>query len=86
VAGKLGEDDEPSWVMGTISETVQYRMEHFRHKQIKLDQLTKRGWGDTTNYCRERDMKSGMNELKVPANIQTQSVDDAVSSAQTTFC
>ena len=28
--GKLSENDEPGWVMGTISKTVQQRMERFR--------------------------------------------------------
>jgi hypothetical protein len=28
--GKLSEDDEPGWVMGTISQTVQHHMESFR--------------------------------------------------------
>jgi hypothetical protein len=27
--GKLSEDDTPSWAMGTISNTVQHRMESF---------------------------------------------------------
>jgi len=27
--GKLSEDDKPGWVMGTISTTVQHRMESF---------------------------------------------------------
>jgi hypothetical protein len=30
--GKLSEDDEPSWVIGTISKTVQHSMESFRQK------------------------------------------------------
>jgi len=30
--GKISEDDEPGWVMGTISKTVQHRMERFRQK------------------------------------------------------
>jgi len=47
---KLSEDDEPGWVMGTISKTVQHRMERFRQKQIKFDKLTQPGWGDTANY------------------------------------
>jgi len=38
--GKLSEDDEPGWVMRTISKTVQQRMESFRQKQIKFDELT----------------------------------------------
>jgi len=32
--GKLSEDDEPSWVIGTITKTVQQHMERFRQKQI----------------------------------------------------
>jgi hypothetical protein len=38
--GSLNKDDEPSWVMGTITKTVQQRMERFRQKQMKLDKLT----------------------------------------------
>jgi len=41
--GKLSEDDKPSSVMGTISKTVQHRMERFWQKQMKLDQLTQPG-------------------------------------------
>jgi hypothetical protein len=32
--GKLSEDDEPGWVMGTITKTVQQRMERFWQKKI----------------------------------------------------
>jgi len=46
---KLSKDDEPGWVMGTISKTVQYRMERFRQKQMKLDELTQPGWGDAAD-------------------------------------
>jgi len=52
---KLSKDDEPGWVMGTISKPVQHRMEHVRHMQIKLDELTQPGWGDTAVYFSERD-------------------------------
>jgi hypothetical protein len=38
--GKLSEDYEPGWVMGTISKTVQQRMESFRQKQMKHNELT----------------------------------------------
>jgi len=51
--GKLSEDDEPGWVMGTISKTVQQRMESFRQKQMKLDELTQPGWEDAADYFRE---------------------------------
>jgi hypothetical protein len=36
--GKLSEDDEPGWVMGTISKSVLQRMESIRQKQMKLEQ------------------------------------------------
>jgi hypothetical protein len=44
--GKLSENDEPGWVMGTITNTVQQRMERLWQKQMKVDQLTQPGWED----------------------------------------
>jgi hypothetical protein len=41
--GKLSEDDEHGWVMGSISKTVQHRLESFRLKQMRLDELTQPG-------------------------------------------
>jgi len=38
--GKLSDDDKPGWVMGTITNTVQQRMESFQQKQMKIDELT----------------------------------------------
>jgi len=35
--GKLSEDDEPGWVMGTITKMVHQRMERFRQKQMKFN-------------------------------------------------
>jgi len=35
--GKRSEDDEHSWVMGTISKTVQHHMKSFGQKQMKKD-------------------------------------------------
>jgi hypothetical protein len=70
--GKLRDDDEPGCVMGTITETVQHRMECFRQKQMRHDEFTQPGWGDTANYCRERDMRYGTAELKVPAVVKPQ--------------
>ena len=37
--GKLS-DDEPGWVMGTISKNVQHCMESFWQKQMRRDELT----------------------------------------------
>ena len=48
--GKLREDDEPGWVMGTISKMVHYRIERFQQKQITHDELTQLGWGDVADY------------------------------------
>ena len=53
--GKLSKDDKPGWAMGTISKMVQQRMERFRQKQKKLDELTEPGWGDTADYFHEGD-------------------------------
>jgi len=67
---KLSEDDEPGWVMGTITKTVQQRMERFRQKQMKCDKLTQPGWEDAADYLRERNKKYGTSELRVPAGVQ----------------
>jgi len=83
--GKLSEDDEPGWVMGTITQTVQLRMERFRQMQKKLDELTQPGWEDAANDFRERDKKYGTSELKVPAVVQPQMNDQAPPPPPTTF-
>jgi len=57
--GNLSEDDEPGWVMGTITKTVQQRMERFWQKQMKIDELTQPGWEDAADYFREREKKYG---------------------------
>jgi len=83
--GKLSDDDEPGWVMGTISKTVQRRMERFWQKEMKLDKLTQPGWGDAADYCHERDKKYGTSELKVPAVIKSQPNHVAAAPPPTTF-
>ena len=55
--GKLSDDDEPGWVMGTICKTVLHRMESIWQKQVRLDELTQLGWGDTANIFGDGDMK-----------------------------
>ena len=85
VAGKVSEDDESGWAMGTIPETVHQRLERFRQKQMKLDQLKQPGGGDAADYIHERDKKSGTTELNVPAVVQPKTADDAASSVPTTF-
>jgi len=83
--GKLSEDDEPGWVMGTITKTVQQRMERFWQKQMKLNKLTQAGWEDAAAYFRERDRKYGTFELRGPAVVQPQTKDDAPAPSLTTF-
>jgi hypothetical protein len=70
--GKLSEDDEPGWVLGTISKTVQYRTESFHPKHMRLEELMHHGWGYGAKYIRERDMKYGTTELKVLVVVQPQ--------------
>jgi len=67
---KRSEHDEPGWVMGTFSKTVQHRMVSFRQKQTRLDKLVQPGWWDSAEYICERDMKYGTTELKVPAVVK----------------
>jgi len=81
---KLSDDDEPGWVMDTISKTVQQRMESFRHKQMSLDELTQPRWGDAANYFRERDMKYRTAKLKVLAVVTPQIDMTAASASPTT--
>jgi len=55
--GNLSNNDEPGWVMGTISKTLQHQMKLFRQKQMNLDQLMQPGSRDTADYFCERDKK-----------------------------
>jgi len=41
--GKLSDNDERGWGMGTITKPVQYHMERFRQMQMRLDELTQLG-------------------------------------------
>jgi len=66
--------------MGTIYKMVQYPMERFRQKQMKLDELMPPGGRDSADYFRERDTKYRTTELNVPAGVQSQTVVDATSS------
>jgi len=83
--GKQSEDDEPGWVMGTLSNTVQHSMESIWQKLMRLDQLTQPWWGDAANYFHEGDVKYGMTELKVPAVRNTQTDSTAATPSPTTF-
>jgi hypothetical protein len=83
--GNLSEDDEPSWVMGTMTKMVQQHMERFRQKQMKLDEVTQPGWEDAANYLRERDKKYGTTELRVLAVVQPQTNDDPPPLLPATF-
>jgi len=83
--GKLREDDEPGWVMGTISKTVQHRMEIFQQQHMRLEELTQPGWGQAADYFSERDMKYGTTELKVPAVVRPQTDTTAATPSPTTF-
>jgi hypothetical protein len=81
----LSEDDEPGWVMGTITKTVQQGKGRFRRKEMKLDELTQPGWEDAADYFREGDKKYGTTKLRVPAVVQPQTMDDAPAPPPATF-
>lgn len=80
----MSEDDEHDWVMGTISNTLQLRMESFRQKQINLEELMQPGWGDAAEYVCERDMKYRIAQLNVPAVVKSLMVTIAAIPAPTT--
>jgi len=82
---KLSEDDEPGWVIGTISKTVQHCMESFWQKQMRLDEPNQAGWGDVADYFCERDMKNRPTELEVPAVVKPQTDTTAATSSPTSF-
>jgi len=83
--GKLSVDDQPSGMMAMISRTVQHRMERIWPKQMNLDELTQRGWGDMADHCHRRDMKYRTTELTVPAVVKSQPDQVAAAPPPTTF-
>jgi hypothetical protein len=56
--------------MATIHKMVQQCKERFRHKQMKLNELTQPGWEDAADYFRQGDKKYGTSEFRVPAHVQ----------------
>jgi len=85
VLSKLSDDDDPGWVMGTMSESVQHHVESFRQKQMRLDQSIQPGWGDAANYLRETDMKYETTEMKVLVVVKPQIDMTAATPPPTTF-
>jgi len=83
--GKLSEDHEPGWVVGTISKTVQRRMAKCCQKQMKLAELAQPGWRDAADCYHERDKMYGMTELTVPAVVKSQTDQVAAALPLTTF-
>jgi len=83
--GKLSKDDEPGWVMSTITKTVQQGMQRFRQKQMKHDEMTQLGRGDVADYFRAQDKEYGTNKLKDLAEFKPHMDDDVVNPASSTF-
>jgi len=83
--GKLREDDEPGWVMGSFIKMVQHHKESFRQKQMRPDELTQLGWGDVAEYFQEGDMWYGIAELMVQATVKAQTDTSPDIPFQTTF-
>jgi hypothetical protein len=52
--GKLSEDDDPGWVMGTSSQMVQHWMERFGQRQLRLAECTQLRCGDVADNFRMR--------------------------------
>jgi len=82
--GKLSEVDEPGWVMGKISKTVQHRMESFQQKLMKHDERTQLRSGDTADYFLDRDIMYWITELKVLAVVKPHTDTTAATPSPTT--
>jgi len=83
--GQLSKDDEPGWVMGTISKMVQQCMESFWQKQMKLNELPQPGWEVAANYFSQRDKMYSTSELRVLAVVEPQTEENAAAAAPTTY-
>jgi len=69
VQGQLSEEDEPSWMMRTITKTVRHRLERVRQKQMKLHEVTPPAWEDAPYFFTESDEKYGTSALTVLAFV-----------------
>jgi hypothetical protein len=83
--GKLGEDDTPSWVVDTISKTVQQCMERLWQKSKQLDKITQVGSSDTANYIGERDSRYSNTDLTSLAVVHPQAEQVGATPTLTTF-
>jgi len=82
---QLSENDKPGWVMGTINKPVQQRMESFRQKQMKLDELTQPAREDAAEYFRETDKKYSTTKSRVWAVVEPHTDDYEAAPAPTTI-
>jgi hypothetical protein len=82
--GKLSEDNEPHWELGTIFKMVDEFMEGVVQKEMKLEELTQYRWGYVADYFRERDTKYRMARFQVATGLKPQTDEDAATSALTT--
>jgi len=55
--GKLSEDDEPGWVIGTVSKMVRQLIERFPQRQMKLHELTQPTLEDAADHFCETDQQ-----------------------------
>jgi hypothetical protein len=83
--GTLSDNEEPGWLMGTISKMVPERMECIRQNQLRLDEKTQQLWGDAGDFVRERDMKYRRTELEVLALGKPLPVCTAATPSPTSF-
>jgi hypothetical protein len=72
------EEDEPGAAIGTLPKAIEARLQGFRMKRLKLDELTRPGWPDAAEYFRKRDEKYGVAESVMP----TVGGQDSVGSQQ----
>jgi len=68
--GKLSENDDPSWVMGTNSKKVQQHKEGFRQKWIMFDYVMQPGSSNAAVCISDSGKTYWMAKLKVPVVVK----------------
>jgi hypothetical protein len=83
--GQQSEDEQPSRMMGTVTQTVQQRRGRFRQNQITVEEWTQLRWEDAAAHFHEREKKNIISALLVLADIQPQTADNGAAPVLATI-
>jgi len=83
--GNLCKDNEPDWVIGTITNMVQQCMKCVQNIQIRLDELMQPRWEDKHDYFHKGGNVYGTAELRVLAVAKLQTYHGVAVHIPTTL-